>query len=257
MKRMFAVIAQTFLLLRRDKVFMPVAVMMLLSMLFAHIASFWGIAEFDKILFDVGLTGIGLTGIFVAIFWGTKLIADSKREGSLELELAAPISRGYWVVGRFIGLCTTLIFIGMLMMLTWQLFMLLNYFGWMKPRHLVIFGFQILSWIVMASLSVCIASLAAQTTAMFTCFSLWIVGSMTENIAISLHKETPEWMRGIARVASEVWNLQHFNLIAYSVGDPFPPQEQILGALAYGLVVILFCISAGAILFTRKDVVTQ
>jgi Cu-processing system permease protein len=257
MKRMFAIIAETFLLLRRDRVFLPVAVIMIATMLFAHLASYWGTEEFQKILFDLGLAGINLTGTFVAIFWGTKLIADSKKEGSLELELAAPVSRSFWVVGRFIGLCATLIFIGMIMILAWQFFMLVNSNGWMQPKHLVIFAYQILGWVVLSSVSVCLASISAQTTAMFSCFSLWILGMVTGGIASSLSNETPVWLQELTRNVAKIWDFQRFNLIDFATTKTFPANDDLLLRGVYGLILALFFASLAAVLFTKKDVVSQ
>ncbi len=45
---------ETFVLLRRDKVFVPALVASLLISAFANLASDWSVEDFTKILFDIG-----------------------------------------------------------------------------------------------------------------------------------------------------------------------------------------------------------
>src|SRR5690606_34381136 len=100
---------ETFVLLRRDKIFVPALVISLLISVLANLASDWSVEDFEKILFDIGFFGFQMTGSLVAIFWGAKIISDSRQEGSLEVQLAAPISRGSWIIGKYAGLCLCLV----------------------------------------------------------------------------------------------------------------------------------------------------
>src|SRR5271169_3241497 len=99
---------ETFLLLRRDRIFAPALVLGLAACALALLASDWSIEDFSKILYDVGYFGFQITGGLVALVWGTKTVGDSRQEGSLEVQLAAPISRFTWLIGKYLGLATCL-----------------------------------------------------------------------------------------------------------------------------------------------------
>src|SRR5690606_2914998 len=139
----------------------------------ANLASDWSVGDFTKILFDVGAFGYQITGSLVAIFWGTKLINDAQRDGSIELYLAAPIPRGVWLLGRFVGLCLSLIFLAVILLAFWQATMLLNDFELMTAKQFSVFGFMLLGWLVLAALSMFFASFCGQGVALFASISLW------------------------------------------------------------------------------------
>lgn len=257
MRRFFSTISETFLLLRRDKVFLPVIVVIICIVCLAALASSWGTQDYKKILYDIGTTGIDITGALVAIFWGTKLIADSKKEGSLELQLAAPVSRSQWVIGKFIGLTATLLFLCMTMLVFWQAILLMNGLGWMEKKHLIIFLLQPVGWTVLAALAVCLASMTSQMTAMFSSLCLWILGLTSVSISESMHPDTAPAIKSLIRQLAHFWDFQKFNLSEYANLKPLIASEEIVWRACYGLTLSLLLVSIAAVLFTRKDVASE
>lgn len=243
----------TLTLLRRDRIFIPVCFALVAISGFAVIASEWGVAEFDKILNDVGFFGFQMTGMMVAIFWGGKIVADSKTEGSIESELAAPLSRTAWLLGKYGGLAAALLLLGALIIPVWQSLLLLNGYTWLTPVEWAAFGLTILGWLVMGAVSIFWSTLMRQGVALFTVLSLWIVGLTSGAVANTLQSDTDPLTRRMVEAIAQAWDLQQFNLIAQVTGRlPLDPHDLSWRA-AYGVLLILFILAVASLIFERRS----
>src|SRR5256712_13656850 len=62
-----------------------------------------------KIIVDLGLSAILLFGVFIAIFVGVGLVYKEIERRTLYAILSKPIGRGEFVLGKYLGLCLTLL----------------------------------------------------------------------------------------------------------------------------------------------------
>lgn len=254
LKALHTIALETFVLLRRDKVFVPAVIVSLIISAVANLASDWSVEDFTKILFDIGFFGFHMTGSLVAIFWGAKIIGDSRQEGSLEVQLSAPINRGTWIVGKYIGLCLCLLTLGALLLLIWQSLMLINAFGWMTRPQLTAYGFMVLSWLVQGALAILMASLLSQAIAMFSTLCLWLTGMASALVANTVSPDTPELTRTLVELIARFWDFQQFNLVDYVQTKSWLSNEELWTRAGYGLLLILIQISLSVTIFSRKDV---
>jgi Cu-processing system permease protein len=245
---------ETFLLLRRDKIFLPVLVSGFLITLLANLASDWSIEDFSKILFDVGIFGFQFTGSFVAIFWGSKLIHDSKQDGSVELSLAAPVSRSSWIIGRYLGLSISLALMTFIFLVFWQFFMALNDFGMMSAQHYTIFGFMYLGWLVIAAMSMFFASFCGTGVALFSSMSLWFAGLVTNLVYQNLSPTTAPHIKTVVNTLARIWDLQQFNLINEIYTRDIMVASELGYRLLYGIGLISVLITMTSIWFTKRDI---
>ncbi len=179
MRALAAVSMETFLRLRRDKIFVPAALVGCGLLIMSGLASYWGVEEFIKILYDLGSFAWLMTGTTVAIFWGNKIIADSRQEGSLEVQLASPISRSIWLIGKFVGLTGALVLLSLIFLMGWQSIYLGYGMGWMPMRDVILFSLLSMSWVVMAAVSIFFASLASGAVALFCSIWMFVAGLIT------------------------------------------------------------------------------
>lgn len=247
------VTGETLLLLKRDRVFLPALFFGIAVVLIANLASDWSVEEFSKILFDVGAFGFQLIGSAVAIFWGVKSVSDSRQQGALEVQLAAPIGRAPWLVGKFLGLALALSALFALLLAVWQAFMLLNDFGMMTPDQLTAFGLMLLGWLVLAATATMFASFCGQAIAMFATLSAWIVGLASALVAATLSKESPDALKLAVRGVARLWDLQQFLVVDRSLAGQFPGGMELGVRASYGGVMILILITVACIVFSRRD----
>ncbi|MBC7661388.1 MAG: ABC transporter permease subunit [Chitinophagaceae bacterium] len=256
MSTLFAIAFETFLRLRRDRVFIPALLVGVGLLALSGLASYWGVEEFFKILYDLGTMAYLFTGSIVALFWGNKIVSDSKQEGSLEVQLASPIGRSTWLLGKFLGLTTVLIFLGILFLIAWQGIYFSYGMGWMKPFDLALFGTLTLVWIVLAALSIFFASIATQSVALFCSIWMFVAGLISAPIMQALSPETPEETRKVVQVIAGLWNLHLFNISQSVVKYHIPVVPDDMGyRICYGLLLTGFFLSCACVGFQRKDII--
>ncbi len=253
MRHILSIASETFLLLRRDRVFLPALCIMFLLCYFAGIAGYWSIETYRKLIYDVLAAGFHLIGALVAIFWGTKLVADSNKEGYTELQLAGPIKRSHWIIGKFLGLAATLVFIGMTLTVISQGMLIYQEVGWMGLDELTMFGLIICSWVVIAALSILFSAIAGYTIALFSVFGMWLIGLSIKNISFALHRDTPEFARETVGKIAQYWDLQKFNIVDQITSQTPLVYRDLQWNFSYALVLCLLFVTLACIAISRKD----
>lgn len=255
MRALFFIALENFRLLRRDRIFVPAIFVCVLVAALANLASDWSIEDFRKILVDIGYFGFFVMGNAIAMFWGVKTLADARASGSLEVQLAAPVARATWLIGRYAGLGAALLLLALPMLGFWQALMLLNAFGWMTPPELIAFAFIPLSWLVSAALAMLLATFCGQGVALFGTASLWIAGLSTRLVANSLPEDASQETRRVVLALARYWDLQQLNLVDFASGMASIGNDELVLRASYGLALIGICMGLGALIFQHRDAI--
>lgn len=245
---------ETFWRLQRDRIYLPAAFSGAVFMIFAGIVSYWGVEEFFEILYDLGTTSYHLTGMVVAIFWGNKLIHDSNQEGSIEMQLAAPISRYQWIIGKYLGLVGVLISLGVFFILTWQGVYLAYQMGSIPSNALLIFGLLTISWLISGAIAILFACISSQALALFMSLSLVVIGLLTKPIASTIASDTPNLIKNLTRMMAGAWDLHFFNLHYLAYGSDAINMQLITSRLIYGCGLCITFISLAMLCFQQLDI---
>ncbi len=115
MKNIFIITKNTFKEAIRDKILYSIlgfALLFIISTIFLGTIS---LGEDIKIIKDFGLAGIYLFSIIIAIFIGTSLVYKEIEKRTLFITLSKPVSRGQFIVGKFLGLFFSMIVVILLM----------------------------------------------------------------------------------------------------------------------------------------------
>ncbi len=258
MRTILAVASETFLRLRRDKVFLPALLIGIGLLGLTGLASYWGVEEFFKILYDLGTAAYLFTGSAVAIFWGNKIVSDSRQEGSLEVQLASPIGRSSWLIGKFLGLSAALVLLGVGFLIAWQGIYLSYGMGYMKGVDLLMFALLTMVWFVLAALSIFFAALATQAVALFCSIWMFVCGLISGPILQALSPETPESTRKVVGVIAGIWNLHLFNISQTMSRYYIPEIPSDLGLrFGYGVLLCGFFLAAACLAFQKRDIIAS
>ena len=256
MKHSIYIASDTLTLLRRDKAFLPAIIISLFFGVFAVLAADWGIEEFDRIILDIGKLCFQLTGGLIAIFWGVKSISDSRSEGSLEVQLSSPISRVSWIFGKFLGVSSALVILGYSMFVTWSVALYLGGYSWLSTDYLLVFTFQILSWIIVSSFAIFFSSFMSSATSMFSVLCTWIIASVSSSIVGTLTEDTNAVTRFIIEKTQSLLDLSHFIIGSIEVykGLVLPSSDTLIYSGLYGLAVISVLNGISMIIFQKRDI---
>jgi ABC-type transport system involved in multi-copper enzyme maturation permease subunit len=245
---------ESFLMLRRDRIFLPIVIAGFAIASFSNLASGWGIESFEKILFDLGLVGFRLTGGIVAILWGVRLVTDPLQDRSIELRIATPASRVVWLLGRYTGLAICLIMTGVIFAAVWQLLMFMNQFGTMNNLQSWSLGMLLFEWLTLGAIGLSLGTLSGFSTALFVSFALWITGLIAPVVAATLDPTVAPLQKNLIDFMAKTWNFQRFNLVdQVTAGTHTVIMSDLLPRLTWAGCVMTGCIALACLAFQEKD----
>ncbi|MCX6116535.1 MAG: ABC transporter permease subunit [Proteobacteria bacterium] len=250
-----ALYREAFIWLRRDKIFGPILMAGVVISLFANIASNWTIEEFSRILFDVGIAGFRITGGLIAILWGSRMIHDAIAERSLDPRLASPISRNTWYLARYCALATVLFIMGLAYFLAWQVIMHLNGQGLTSHIQNWAFGMLFFEWLILAALSMLLATLSGFGMSLFSTTALWIIGIFAPLVAASKDIQLDPLQAVVINLFSSIWNFHRFNILddlAIS-GQNILQYDDLVSRLLWIISLLATLLVAGTWRFTERD----
>ena len=246
-----------------------VAVGVFLLFLFIYIPYF----TFDedvKVLKDSGMTLIMVFCILQAI-WGASTSVSEELEGRTALTvLSKPIGRREFILGKFTGIVWTVavmfILLGFVFLLVvaykpifdaresaateppWQV----SHLEIMRTVPGLVLAF--LETVVMASISVAIATRLPMLANFLICFSIYVAGHLTPTIVQSSVGERFEPVQFVGQLIAVVFPvLDHFNIqAAVAAGVPVP-WEYLLLALLYCVVYSTVAMLGALVLFENRD----
>lgn len=246
-----AIANETFLSLRRDKIFQPLAIIIAFTVGIAIFATDWSIEESSVVYHDIVVFIFQLSGALISIIWGVKIISDSKQDGSIELSMSRPVSRSGWLLGRMLGLFFSLFAMAVVAGVVWRLG------AWAYGIDTNVLWFTIalcqttLLWFTTGAISIFVSSFTGPGTALFAAIALWMLGLLSKPIATGLIASTNPIARKFSESLANLWSLSP--LIPESHGTIISIVERRQGFI-YTLAVLGTLYFLGATFAHYKDV---
>jgi ABC-type transport system involved in multi-copper enzyme maturation permease subunit len=243
MFKIFVLAQDTFRILRRENFFIPMILSFFAVGLFAAVASAWGVWEFDKIFFDISFFWFHIAGSLMAIFVAIHLIQNALVQGEADLFISGPVSRGEWILGKYLGLWGAFIALSFLLWFFWLGLSLFFSFP-ILFRHFYLFG---LGWCVIGSFSFFFGMICSYGIAFFASFSLFFVGTSLSHLQAIMPKDLDWWTKSFINFGAQFFDLQKFYPVDYLSAPS-------LGLVSlYGLGLGLFFLSLSILVFQKKD----
>lgn len=107
--RIAAIARNTFREAVRDRVLYNLVVFVLLLTACAIFIGELSAAQESKVIIDLGLSATLIFGAFIAIFVGTGLVSKEIERRTIYALFSKPVRRGEFLVGKYLGLCLTLL----------------------------------------------------------------------------------------------------------------------------------------------------
>lgn len=211
------------------------------------------IMEHHKIVADMGLAAINLTGVIIAIFVGISLVNKEIDRKTVYTIMARPISRMSFILGKYAGLALTL-FVNVAIMLA--VFLLTLWF-YQMPVGLAIFQAVALIFVellVVTAIALFFSTFSSSTLSAILTLGIYVIGHLTtdlRNVAGKSGNETASAiMNGLYYLCP---NLESLNIKGQAaVGIPVGPDYLVLASL-YGLVYAAVLVAGACFVFQRRD----
>jgi ABC-type transport system involved in multi-copper enzyme maturation permease subunit len=203
-----------------------------------------------KVVADLGLACIDVLGVLVILLSGAGLVRREIDRRSLDLILCKPVSRLEYLLGKWLGLVSTLLILTVAMTLVFAVTLQLSGFGW-HARYLQAVAGSTLGLLVVSSLAVFFSTFTSPTLAALFTLALFVAGHLSGRILQLVGHGAAEqlltWMRWVVPA------LDVFDLRGDVVhGVPVAP-DRLLGAAAYAGLYALATLYVASLVFRRRE----
>ena len=207
------------------------------------------------VVVNLGLTAVSLFGVVIAIFIGIGLVSKEIEKRTLYTVLSHPVRRWEFILGKFIGLCGTLV--------VNTFFMAMGVFGallyvahhFQKPDSwiLVALYFIVLEFVIITALALLFSSFSSPLLSAVFAFSLFIIGSFAEDLRgfAGLTQGVARWLTTGA--AYLVPNFSALNVISSVAHQQPVPGHLILFNTIYAFFYAATVLAGAVLIFERRN----
>jgi ABC-type transport system involved in multi-copper enzyme maturation permease subunit len=252
LRRVWAVAYNTHLESVRQRFFLGQILFAFLLIASALILKDISVGQDAKILKDIGLASTEFFGTLIAIFLGADLINRDIEKRTLHLLLVKPLSRTEFIVGRYLGLCSTILTSILLMCLgiTLALATVHASFSWALVKAAYAIALLVC---LTGAISTFLSTTTSRPLALLGASILCVLGRMSDVLknASMVLEGFPDWLgRSLYYV---VPNLQNFDLKTRAVYGDAIPDQVLLHISAYAAAYVVGLLALAALLFASRD----
>jgi ABC-type transport system involved in multi-copper enzyme maturation permease subunit len=202
---------------------------------------------------DFGLATMSLTGLLLAVFIGVGLLGVEIRTKTVYGVVGRPVSREAFILGKFCGLCSTLLLNFMLVALVF--FVSIRLLG-VSPGPPVIYAVLLLAveMALIVAVSIFFSTFTTPTLAAIFTIGFYIAGHLNDLVGTEISMQKSRlWQVILKSLYYMVPNLEHFNIRTRVVYNLVIPDRFVLEAVLYGVLYIVVLLAASMAVFSRKD----
>jgi ABC-type transport system involved in multi-copper enzyme maturation permease subunit len=250
----------------RDRVPYSMVIFAVLLMVASYLISQLTAGQDLKIIKDLGLAALSIFGVLIAVFIGIGLVAKEVERRSIFALLSKPVTRGQFILGKYLGLVTTLVV--NLAVMTVAFYAVLFYMeavstemakaGWpapaMDPRLLIAIVLIVAELMLVTALAMFFSTFSSPLLSALLTFGVWVAGHFNSdfrNFQAVLDTPAATWLgRAVYYVLP---HLAPFDVKAEVVyGQPIPWSHVAFTLLYAGVYITILLVAALAI-FRRRD----
>jgi ABC-type transport system involved in multi-copper enzyme maturation permease subunit len=211
------------------------------------------IGQWERIINDVSLAAIHVSGVAVAILIGVNLVAGEVDRRTVYVTLSKPVSRVQFLVGKYIGLCVTMFLLVAVM--GGLLITLLLLIG--NPPTMATIGALILTYVelcILAAFAMVFSAFTTQTLGVMFTASIFVIGELAGDLRTFADRAPGSpWSSWLTFLSNVLPNLDKLNLKAQAANHLVVAPAFVAWSAAYGLCYAAIVLVIAAIVFSRRD----
>ena len=260
MQKIWAIATNTFREAIRDRILYGFLFFAICLILFTLVLGQLSFNEEIRATVDIGMAGISLFAILMAIFLGISLLHKEIEKRSLYLILSKPVSRPAYMVGKFMGLTGTMVVQILLMTIVWLI--VLGIQGKAPSSGLAVAVVLIVfETMLVISLALFFSSFSSPFLSGLFCLGIFIAGRNADLIAELAKRKSLAWMGPMLEgVAAVVPNFYLFfpsgKMVEGSwatVHAQFVSSGYVLTTVGYGVIYSSALLLCSIILLNRRN----
>lgn len=254
LKKITAIAKNTFREAVRDRVLYNLVVFVLLITASAVFLGELTAGQEDRTIVNLGLAAMLLFGVFISIFVGVGLVSKEIEKRTLYTIFSKPVGRGEFLVGKYLGLCLTLLVNVLIMGIGVSLALL--YVGGGNPA-ISIWGtifLILLQLAILTAVAILFSSFSSPALSALLTFLVFVIGHFSaslkefaENIA------SPIAFYFFGAVYYILPNFSHLNFMTNASHGDSPPASMIFGGVLYSVIYIAVLLAVTVLIFNRRN----
>ncbi len=209
-----------------------------------------------KIIVDLGLSAMLLFGVFIAIFVGVGLVYKEIERRTIYAIFSKPVGRGEFLVGKYLGLCFTLMVNVVVMGIGVSLALIYVSRGWdpliptIWPAVLLIY----MQLMLLTAVALLFSSFSSPALSALLTFMIFIVGHFSADLkvlAVSLGSTSARWF--FTALYYLLPNLSNYSFITPAAHGRTPAAGFVFANASYALVYITVILAAATLIFSRRN----
>ena len=254
MNRIISIAKNTFREAVRDRVLYNLVIFVLLVIGCAILLGDLTDGQEARTIVNIGLNAMLLFGTFIAIFVGIGLVSKEIDKRTVFAVFSKPIGRGEFVVGKYLGLCLTLL-VNVIIMAAGVTVALLyvrntSLAGSIWPAVFLIF----LELCITTSVAILFSSFSSPALSALMTFMIFIIGHLSASLlelAIGMKSAAAMYLFGA--IYYLLPNLAHYSFRTEAANGLMPNAPMILGGIAYAVVYIVILLTISVVIFKRRN----
>ena len=211
------------------------------------------IGQWDRIILDMGLAAIELSGTLIAVLIGVGLLAGEIERKTVFPTLAKPVPRAAFLLGRYLGLVAMLAINVLIMMVA--LAAVLRAADYTLSATVVQAAFLIfVELALLAAAAMFFGSFTTPVLASAFSLALFLIGHLLADLKLFRERSGSGLARTLTGVVYRVLpDLELFNLKSQAANELAPPAGFTSTATLYGIVYAALLLLLAAGVFSRRD----
>lgn len=205
-----------------------------------------------KILQDIGLAATEFFGTLIAIFLGADLVSRDIERRTLHLLVVKPLTRSAFIVGRYLGLCLTLLTSVTLMITGLAIVLRIagGSFSWGLAQATYSMALQLC---LTAAIATFLSTTSSRPLALLAATVLAMLGRLTDVLrnASLIIDGFPDWLGEALFLALP--NLLNFDLKTRAIYGDVIPLGLLLELTLYAAAYIVALLALATLAFRRRD----
>jgi len=208
----------------------------------------------DKIIRDVGLAGMTLLGLVVAVFVGTGLVNKEIEKRTVLVMIAKPISRVEFIVGKHWGLSAVLAVLVAAMTAIYMGTLALSKIAFPVDSVLVSSLFLWLMLSLMTAVAILFGVFTSSLLATLLTFTVFLMGSFSANlVALGAQSKNPSIEAITRNLYLVLPDLSRLDLKNQAVYGLLPAPDLLLQNALYAVLYIVLLLAIATLIFSRRQ----
>ena len=209
-----------------------------------------------KVIVDLGLSAMLLFGVFIAIFVGVGLVYKEIERRTIYAMFSKPVGRGEFLVGKYFGLCLTLLVNVLVMGVGVSLALVYVSGGWdpliptIWPAVLLIY----MELMLLTAIALLFSSFSSPALSALLTFMVFIIGHFSadlKTLAVSLGSTSARWLfTGLYYLLP---NLSNYSFITPAAHGRAPSAGFVFATGLYAMVYITVILTLATLVFSRRN----